>query len=65
MCYRQAYSDAFKAADVDNDNKLSKEECISALSGMGASNEDIEKAFGKQDLNQDGFVSYDEFMKMV
>eukprot|EP01120_Amphizonella_sp_Union-15-10_P009865 TRINITY_DN3828_c0_g1_i1.p1 TRINITY_DN3828_c0_g1~~TRINITY_DN3828_c0_g1_i1.p1 ORF type:complete len:204 (+),score=43.15 TRINITY_DN3828_c0_g1_i1:42-614(+) len=53
----------FKMIDGDGDGKISPSEYILAQWGWGISEESAKKAFSLMDLNNDGFITYDEYEK--
>ncbi|CAI9771106.1 unnamed protein product [Fraxinus pennsylvanica] len=60
---------AFDVLDVDSDGKISQDDLrafYGGFSGPGDSNEDdIKSMISMADLNEDGFVEYEEFEKVV
>ena len=55
----------FNAIDKDGSGKLSKQEILWALSSDGISEETLNKYIEACDLNGDGELEYDEFIKML
>ncbi|XP_033727743.1 polcalcin Jun o 2-like [Pecten maximus] len=62
---RKAFSDMFRELDKDGSNTLTTEECRQLLKRGGCSEEQVVAMFSKVDTNQDGIISFEEFMAMV
>jgi len=60
----QALRDYFKSMDKNDDDKITKEDWLEALSKHGAkvSMEDVDKMFKELDKNFDGKLSWKEFI---
>ena len=55
---------AFKAQDKDGDGKLDKAAYLEVLKTLGFADQ-LESLFAQRDVNQDGFVSAEEYKNPV
>jgi len=57
----------FDLFDTNKDGKISKDELSQVLQNLGnqASDEELENMINNADLNQNGFVEFEEFVKLM
>ena len=65
--YKKEYTQAFEVFDKDKDGKISRQELKTIMRSLGQnpSDDDIEEMMLSVDKNQDGQISYDEFMNLI
>lgn len=61
----QGGGNKFKTADADGNKAVSKQEFINAMEDMGLDTNQIDKMFGKMDIDANGEVSYQEHQDMI
>lgn len=64
---RKEYTQAFEVFDKDKDGFVSRQELKTIMRSLGQnpSEDDIEELMVTADSNQDGKISYDEFMTLI
>ncbi|KAK8816179.1 calmodulin [Blastocystis sp. ATCC 50177/Nand II] len=64
---KKEYTQAFEVFDKDKDGKISRQELKTIMRSLGQnpSDDDIEEMMLSVDKNQDGQISYDEFMNLI